>query len=65
MIARLRARAIAFSDNRFFLSVLSSPLCAMSRKGWAMVAFGAVFVENRVWKNIECTSIRGSDRSLK
>ena len=65
MISRLKARAMALSESRFFLSVLSSPLCAINRNGCAMVAFGAVLVEKRVWKNIECTSIDGSDRSLK
>ena len=49
-IRPFRARATAASDRRFFLSVLSSPLWAISRNGWAMEVRGSVLVEKRVWK---------------
>ena len=35
---------------RFFLSVLSSPLCARYRNGWPSSGAGGSLVENRVWK---------------
>ena len=47
---------MASSDRRFFLSVFSSPLWAICRKGWAMAGWLSVLVENRVWKNSERAS---------
>ena len=62
---RVRARASASSDSRFFRSVLSSPLCAIRRNGCAIVGCGSVFVEKRVWKYSVRTECRGSRRSVK
>ncbi len=49
MVRRAAAAAVTWA-MRFFLSVLSSPLCARYRNGWAIVGCGSVLVENRVWK---------------
>ncbi|MNT24467.1 hypothetical protein D3C72_1599410 [compost metagenome] len=65
MIEAFLASAIAASERRFLRSVLSSPLCAISRKGWAMEGCGSVLVENRVWKYMVWTVWSGSTRSRK
>ena len=50
MLRRAAAAAVTCA-MRFFLSVLSSPLWARYRNGWAIVGCGSVLVENRVWKD--------------
>ena len=57
--------AIEASDRRFFLSVFNSPLCAMRRKGCAIIVAGSVLVEKRVWKKMEWISWSGSRKSSK
>ncbi|SKY07897.1 Uncharacterised protein [Mycobacteroides abscessus subsp. abscessus] len=59
------AAAAVTCAMRFFLSVLSSPLCARSRNGWAIVGCGSVLVEKRVWKYSVWTRWSGSARSVK
>ncbi len=44
-------------------SVLISPLCEMSRNGWARSHDGNVFVEKREWTIASFDVVRGSPRS--
>jgi hypothetical protein len=50
---------------RLPITVLISPLWAMSRYGWASGQLGNVFVENREWTRASALANRGSDRSGK
>ncbi len=64
-IRRCRVIARVSSEIRFLRSVLSSPLCAISRNGCAIVGCGSVLVEKRVWKYSDRTAWPGSRRSAK
>ena len=45
------------------MSVLISPLCAMTRNGWARSQLGKVFVEKREWTRARALAKRSSWRS--
>ena len=55
----------ALIQFRLPLTVLISPLWAMSRYGWASGQLGKVFVEKREWMSASSETNRSSDRSGK
>ena len=65
MTSELTWDSRAIIQLRLPLTVLISPLWAMSRYGWASGQLGKVLVEKREWTRASSVAKRSSDRSGK